>query len=93
METREDKMLRDQVGKMEKKLDSVLLLLRGNELDKEDNGLVGDVKDLIKRIAKLEKLKMKLTYLIVGLAFPAGWGMTELLSAAARVLTHAPILK
>lgn len=88
MDARAEKMIRDQVNKMEGKLDKVLLLLGGNELDKEDNGLVGDVKDLIRRIAKLEKLKVKLTGLLIGMAFPAGWGVTEGLGAIGKAISH-----
>lgn len=65
---------------MEQNLTRILSLLAGNSLDRNDSGVVGQMAQLKARVEKLEKWKDKAVYTIIGLAFGAGWGISDLLS-------------
>lgn len=69
---------------LERKVDRILLLLQGNELDENDNGLIGRIVEMDARLRKLESLKNKLIYIIMGMAFAGGYGITELFGKIAE---------
>lgn len=69
----------NEVDELKKKLDEVLSLLRGNILDKSDNGFIGSVNDLEKRVSTLEKWKDRIVWMIVGMGIPASIGVVEIL--------------
>lgn len=69
----------NEVDELKKKLDEVLSLLRGNILDKNDNGFIGSVNDLEKRVTTLEKWKDRIVWMIIGMGIPASVGMIEIL--------------
>lgn len=73
-------------GNLEWKVDQILTLLRGNPLDKDDNGLVGVVNILDKRVMKLEKLRNKILWVVVGMSIPSGFGITKILMAVAEAI-------
>jgi hypothetical protein len=68
-----------EVDELKKKLDEVLSLLRGNTLDKNDQGFIGSVKDLVKRVAVLEKWKDRIVWMFIGMGLPASVGVIEIL--------------
>jgi hypothetical protein len=76
--------LKRQLQEVNNKVTTVITLLSGNDLDKE-NGLIHTVKlmqkDLDKqddRIAKLEKWKDRFFWMMIGMAMPAGYGVSQL---------------
>lgn len=69
----------NEVDELKKKLDEVLSLLRGNILDKSDQGFIGSVNDLIKRVSTLEKWKDRIVWLFIGMGLPASVGVIEIL--------------
>lgn len=69
----------NEVDELKKKLDEVLSLLRGNILDKSDNGFIGSVNDLEKRVTTLEKWKDRIVWMMVGMGIPASIGVVEIL--------------
>lgn len=69
----------NEVDELKKKLDEVLSLLRGNILDKSDNGFIGSVNDLEKRVSTLEKWKDRIVWMMVGMGIPASVGVIEIL--------------
>lgn len=69
----------NEVDELKKKLDEVLSLLRGNILDKSDNGFIGSVNDLEKRVSTLEKWKDRIVWMMVGMGIPASIGVVEIL--------------
>lgn len=80
-----DMDMKIELGKIQKdltevddKVTGILAFLRGNELDKDDRGMVGTVNDLKKRVEYLEKWKDRIFYIMVGMALPAGVGTWEL---------------
>lgn len=69
----------NEVDELKKKLDEVLSLLRGNILDKSDQGFIGSVNDLEKRVSTLEKWKDRIVWLFIGMGLPASVGVIEIL--------------
>ena len=69
----------NEVDELKMKLDEVLSLLRGNILDKSDNGFIGSVNDLEKRVSTLEKWKDRIVWLFIGMGLPARVGVIEIL--------------
>lgn len=64
---------------VEEKVSTILDLLQGNRLNKNDKGLVGTVEEHDKRITTLEKWKDRLVWTVVGLALPSSVGIVEIL--------------
>jgi hypothetical protein len=83
-------LIKKQVQEVNGKVSLILTLLSGNELDK-DTGLINTVKLMQKdydkieeRVAKLEKWKDKFFWMMIGMAMPAGYGISELLGSIAK---------
>lgn len=68
-----------EVDELKKKLDEVLSLLRGNNLDKNDQGFIGSVNDLEKRMTSLEKWRDRIVWMVIGMGIPASVGVAEIL--------------
>lgn len=84
METRmmeQIKHLESQVSQVDNKVSSILFLLKGNEMDKEDRGMIGEQKDHERRITALEKMRDRLIWFLVGLSIPAGWGIIDIIQS------------
>lgn len=71
--------LEKKIVGIEKSLSKVLSLLGGNDLDKDDNGIVGTVSEHDKRIENLEKWKDRFVWTVIGLGLPSGIGVYEIL--------------
>jgi hypothetical protein len=85
MENSELLSVKNEVSKLNSKMDRVINILSGNELDKNDNGLVGDVRQLKLRVAKLERWKERVIYFLIGASFAAGWTVQDLIQ---KFFTH-----
>jgi hypothetical protein len=68
-----------EIDELKKKLDEVLSLLRGNTLDKNDQGFIGSVNDLEKRVTSLEKWRDRIIWMVIGMGLPASVGVIEIL--------------
>lgn len=62
-----------------KNVNKIMSLLQGNPIDRNDNGMIGDVQNLNSRVNKLERFKTKGIWLIIGLSIGAGWGFGDML--------------
>ena len=71
--------LEKQVGGIDTKVTSILILLRGHEMDKDDKGMIGVQNEHEDRLIKLEKLKDRLIWFLYGLSIPAGWGIIDMI--------------
>jgi hypothetical protein len=71
--------LEKQVKGIDSKVTSILILLRGHDMDKDDKGMIGIQNDHEQRIAKLEKMKDRLVYFLFGLSAFAGWGILDII--------------
>jgi hypothetical protein len=68
-----------QVENVDNKVSSILSILRGNDINKEDRGMIGRQFDHERRLARLEKLKDKVLWFFVGLSIPASWGVIDII--------------
>lgn len=68
-----------EIDELKKKLDEVLSLLRGNVLDKTDQGFIGSVNDLERRVTGLEKWRDRIVWMVIGMGIPASVGIVEIL--------------
>lgn len=74
-----EQQLKDKVDEIGEKVTSILTLIRGNVLDKNDQGVIGTVDDLIKRVTTLEKWKDRMVWMVIGMGLPASVGIMEIL--------------
>lgn len=78
-EMQQNQTLEAQVRKIDRKLDQLLNIVGGNELDKDDKGILGVKNDHEKRIRRLEKIGNAAIWFLIGLSVPAGWGIIDIL--------------
>lgn len=69
--------IEEQIRNLDRKVTSILTLLKGNDLDQSDTGMAGVVADIDERVKKLEKWKDRFIYLLIGTGLPAGYGISE----------------
>jgi len=74
----EMKYLEKQVSDVDLKVSSILSLLKGNDLDHSDKGLIGDINEHDKRLSSLEKMRDRFIWFTIGLAIPASWGIFDI---------------
>lgn len=74
-----------EIDELKKKLDEVLSLLRGNILDRNDQGFIGAVDDLSKRVSSLEKWRDRGIWMVIGMGLPASVGIIEILK---KIIIH-----
>ncbi len=68
----------EAILKLQRDVHQILELLRGNDLDRNDGGLVGIVSKNKDRIEKLEKLKDRFTWILIGMTAPTSFGIMQL---------------
>lgn len=88
METVENKLeqLDKSVGGTNENVKLVISLLKGNELDKSDGGLIGEHNDLKKRIERLEKFKDRMFWVLITAAGITGLNLFQLLEMVMKLL-------
>ncbi len=70
-----------QISEIDGKVDNILMLLQGNELDKNDNGFLGKVNTLEKKVSSLEDFKKKVVISCgLLLALPTAYGIFSLIA-------------
>lgn len=74
-----EQQVKEKVDEIGEKVTSILTLLRGNVLDKNDQGVIGTVDDLVKRVTALEKWKDRIVWMFIGMGIPASVGIVEIL--------------
>lgn len=57
---------------MEEMVKEIYVLLKGQEIDKNDRGMIGDVADLTKKVNAFEKWKDKTVAWALGFSFGSG---------------------
>jgi hypothetical protein len=73
------KIVDEKVREVDHKLSRMLMMLTGNELDKNDNGFIGQVDQLEKRVKDLEKFRDRAIYLIIGASLTTGFGVGKVI--------------
>lgn len=74
--------LEDQLRDLQNKVGTLLILLQGNPLDKNDDGLFGRLLQMEERLKKVENWKQRVAWTFVGMMLPASYGI------ASFVTTH-----
>lgn len=69
--------LQEELRKVNEQLNSILVLLKGHELD-SSNGLLHRLYTMEEKLEKLDRLKDRITYVLIGCSVPAGWGIIDL---------------
>lgn len=92
METKMEQQFKEKVDEIGEKVTSILSLLRGNVLDKNDQGIIGTVDDIDKRLKSLEDWKKgSIRYakgLLLGMAIPSSIGIVKLLEIIMDLIKH-----
>lgn len=92
METMVEQQLKEKVDEIGEKVTSILTLLRGNVLDKNDQGIIGTVDDIDKRLKSLEDWKKgSIRYakgIAIGIAIPSSIGIAKLLEIIMDLIKH-----
>lgn len=92
METIMEQQLKEKVDEIGEKVTSILTLLRGNVLDKNDQGIIGTVDDIDKRLKSLEDWKKgSIRYLkgiAIGIAIPSSIGIVKLLEIIMDIIKN-----
>lgn len=77
--------LSEQVNMIDHKVTEILYLLTGTELDKKQglthrfNAEIVKNELLHKRVVTLEKWRDRVLYILIGMAIPAGYGISTLI--------------
>jgi TolA-binding protein len=79
-QTQDLHQIQTQVQEMDLKVDQILNILTGNELDKDAGGMIKTVKSHETRIISLEKFRDRLIIIVVVAAFFAGYGVWDLVN-------------
>lgn len=79
-QTQDLHQIQAQVTLIDEKLDHVLSILTGNELDKEAGGMIKAVRMHEKRISSLEKFRDRLIIIVVVASFFSGYGFWALVN-------------
>ena len=69
--------LQEELRKVNEQLNSILVLLKGHELD-SSNGLLHRLFCMEEKLEKLDRLKDRVTYVLIGCSIPAGWGIIDI---------------
>lgn len=72
--------IQKQVREVNDKVSRILIMLIGNEYDKDDKGFIGQVNHLEKRVEVLEKWKDRAIWVFIGMGIPSGVGIWQLLN-------------
>jgi hypothetical protein len=59
---------------------SILTLLKGNEHDKDDKGMIGIQRDHHKRLTYIETWGGRILWATIGLGAFAGWGIIDIIT-------------
>lgn len=68
----------DRLGEIHKNVNLMVILLRGNEFDKSDGGMIGDQNEMKRRLERLERFKDKMTWVFVGAGLVTGLNLVQL---------------
>jgi hypothetical protein len=74
----QEQMEKKLIG-VDEKVSTILDLLQGNKINKNDTGMVGVVDDHEERLTTLERSYDRLKWMIIGMGAPAGIGIIEML--------------
>jgi len=78
--------IQNQVITIGDKVDEILTLLTGNELDPESGGMIKKFANHEKRISDLEKLRDRMIWFLIGASILGGFGLRDII----QLITNKP---
>jgi hypothetical protein len=74
-----NEQVEEKLISVERKVSTILDLIAGNNLNKDDKGIVGKVVSHDDRLDDLEKWRDRLVWTVIGMGLPASVGIWEIL--------------
>jgi hypothetical protein len=74
-----NEQVEEKLVSVERKVSTILDLIAGNNLNKDDKGIVGKVVSHDDRLDDLEKWRDRLVWTVIGMGLPASVGIWEIL--------------
>lgn len=71
--------VQDTTNRINNDTHEVLLAMKGNPLNKQDNGLIGMIMQHDERIKKMEKIIDRVTWVAIGAALFGGYGISQII--------------
>jgi hypothetical protein len=71
----------ERLSYIEKKIDRIIMYLFGDDENTQHMGALTKIKELEDRIATLERMKIKLYGVIIGISTVAGWGLSDIVKS------------
>lgn len=78
-EIKQMETLKKELQQVNEKLNSIITLLNGHELDNEAGGMVQRMHVIDSRLGKIEQFKDRIIYVGIGIGIPASWGMIDII--------------
>lgn len=75
-----------KVNKIDRNVDLMVILLRGNEFDKSDGGMIGDQNELKRRVDRLEKFKDRMFWVLVTAAGITGLNLVQVIDMVIQAI-------
>lgn len=79
--------LEKKMEEMSRNINKILELLTGNDLDPNDNGHIGEIKDLRERVKTLERWKDRALWIMVGMSVTSSFSMAALIGKLVEILS------
>ena len=84
-EIKQMETLKKELQQVNEKLNNIIILLNGHEMDADSGGIVHKVNNNDIRITNLEKFKDRAVYAALGASIPAGWGLIDIITTILNV--------
>lgn len=82
----------EQLSNIDKKISLILTIISGNELDKNDKGILGKIASHENRIGKIEDHHEKYKHTLLGMGIASGVGIYAIIKKIFFILTSAMLL-
>lgn len=78
------------VNSMNDNVKKMVILLQGNDFDKNDHGMIGKHTEMEKRLERLEKFKDRAIWVLVTAAAITGLNIFQLIDLIIKAFKHKP---
>lgn len=78
----------NKIENIDKNVNLMVILLRGNEFDSNDRGMIGKQSEQDRRIERLEKFKDKMIWVMVGAGVIGGLNLVQVIDMVRKAFSH-----
>jgi hypothetical protein len=78
----------EKIGNIDKNVNLMVILLRGNEFDSSDRGMIGKQTEQDRRIERLEKFKDKMIWVMIGAGVIGGLNLVQVIDMVRKAFLH-----